>query len=187
MATLLMNAHNIVASCCGPAGNIFAKIFQSEEEQVSDAATAPSAASGATAGKKFGFTDKQAKYEDVPWSKLPLSARKAAKTLGYEESTWDSKEWLGIDDYDWCDLSEEQRKACETLGWEETAWDSKYGEASWADFPEHVKKAAEKLGWSQQTWDEDYDVPAWNKGWEEFSEEEKRAMHVMGYYIHTWD
>ena len=104
MATLLMNAHNIISSCCGPAGNIFAKVFNNddaEDQQQQQATPAAATTAAPTTGfgkKKFGFTDKQAKYEDVTWSKLPLSARKAAKVIGFEQKTWDEKEWLPIDD-----------------------------------------------------------------------------------------
>ena len=87
MATLLMTAHNLISSCCGPAGNIFAKVFNNDdpEDQQQQATPAAATAASPTTGfgkKKFGFTDKQAKYEDVSWSKLPLSARKAAKVIG---------------------------------------------------------------------------------------------------------
>lgn len=188
MATLLMNAHNIVASCCGPAGNVFAKIFQKDDaEDQTDAAPAAAATSGApAANKKFGFTDKQAKYEDVPWSKLPLSARKAAKAIGFDEATWDGKEWLDVEEKDWEELGDEERKACETLGWDEAAWDDKYSGRSWADLPKHVQRAAEKLEYNPEKWDDDWDVPAWEKGWEELSKEEQRCLHVLGYYVHTW-
>lgn len=138
------------------------------------------------ASKKKGFTDKEAKYEDVPWSKLPLSARKAAKAIGFEQQTWDDKEWLPIDDKHWWDLTAEEKKECETLGWDETSWESKYEDQWWADLPNHVQKAAEKLGWNQENWDGDWDTPTWHKGWEDFSEEEKRCLHVLGYYVHTW-
>mmetsp|Transcript_27195 Transcript_27195/g.56646 ORF Transcript_27195/g.56646 Transcript_27195/m.56646 type:complete len:186 (+) Transcript_27195:211-768(+) len=185
MATFLLNAHNIISACCGPAGNIFAKIFQT----LDDKDEASPAAYGATTlgGKKFGFTDKQAKYMDVPWSKLPLSARKAAKAIGYEQASWDHKEWLPIDDNDWWDLSTEEKAACERLGWDSQSWDDKYEHTSWADMPNHVQKAAGKLGWSQEQWDDDWDVPSWHKGWGEFTKEEQRCLHVMGYFIHSWD
>ncbi|KAL7527848.1 hypothetical protein ACHAXR_002161 [Thalassiosira sp. AJA248-18] len=138
------------------------------------------------ASKKSGFTDKEAKYEDVPWSKLPLPARKAAKAIGFGEQSWDDKEWLHIDDKHWWDLTLEEKKACETLGWDEVSWESKYENQWWADLPKHVQKAAEKLGWNQENWDGDWDTPTWHKGWEEFSDEEKRCLHVLGYYVHTW-
>ena len=195
MAFLLMNAHNIIDSCChmagnGSAGNIFAKLFKKVDEHVDQNQTSTAAAAGAAnpfGGKKFGFTDKQAKYEDVPWSKLPLSARKAAKVIGFEEKSWDNKEWLDIEDYHWAELSSEQRTACETLGWDHDSWDNKYEHKHWSDLPAHVKLAAEKLGWNKEKWDDDWDVPSWEKEWTEFTPEEQRCLHVLGYYVHTWD
>lgn len=188
MATLLMNAHNIISSCCGPAGNIFAKMFQKDddEDQTNANATPAAAPSQPFASKKFGFTDKEAKYEDVPWSKLPLSARKAAKAIGFEQKSWDDKEWLSIDDKHWWDLTPEEKKECETLGWDAVSWDEKYEHQAWADMPKHVQKAAEKLGWNQENWDGDWDTPTWEKGWDAFSTEEQRCLHVLGYYVHTW-
>jgi len=186
MAMFLMNAHNLISSCCGPAGNIFSKVFGNDDAD-DQHQTSPAAATMSLGGKKFGFTDKQAKYEDVTWAKLPLSAKKAAKVIGFEKASWDSKEWLDIDGKHWEDLTNEERTACETLGWDKTSWDHKYGHASWADMPVHVQKAATKLGWSQEMWDDDWDVPAWHKDWEEFTSEEQRCMHVLGYYVHSWD
>ncbi|KAL7519860.1 hypothetical protein ACHAWF_000254, partial [Thalassiosira exigua] len=148
-----MNAHNILASCCGPAGNIFAKIFQKDDDDnnASNVNATPTqgaaAATGFMASKKHGFTDKQAKYEDVQWAKLPLSARKAAKVIGFEQASWDGAEWLHIDDKHWHDLTPEEKTACETLGWDEISWDKKYEGTYWKDLPKHVQKAAEKLGW----------------------------------------
>ena len=143
MASFLLNAHNIIASCCGTPGNIFAKIFKHEDDDQHQTSAAPAAATAATAGggaaaapkpsfgsKKFGFTDKQAKYEDVAWSKLPLSARKAAKAIGFEQKSWDGKEWLRIDDKHWHDLTSEEKTACETLGWDEPSWEHKYEHVS---------------------------------------------------------
>ena len=194
MATLLMTAHNLISSCCGPAGNIFAKVFNNDdpEDQQQQQQATPAAATAAapTAGfgkKKFGFTDKQAKYEDVTWSKLPLSARKAAKVIGFEQKTWDEKEWLHIDDKHWHDLTPEEKTAVQTLGWCEQSWDHKYEHTSWDDMPKEVQKAAEKLGWNKEKWDDDWDVETWDKGWEQFTDEEKRCLHVLGYYVHTWD
>jgi len=145
-------------------------------------------ASGAkpAAKKSGGFTDKEAKYEDVPWSKLPLSARKAAKAIGFEQQSWDDKKWIDIDDKHWSELTPEEQAECETLGWDAVSWDPKYENQVWEDLPKHVQKAAEKMGWNQENWDEDWDTPTWEKEWEEFTEDEKRCLHVLGYYVHTW-
>ena len=194
MATAILSLQNLLASCCGVAGgNIFAKMFSNDEDEA-DQQAAPAAASkpkpmggNPLASKKHSFTDKQAKYEDVKWSKLPLSARKAAKAIGFEEKSWNDAEWLHIDDKHWWDLTPEEKTACETLGWDSVSWETKYEDQAWKDMPKHVQKAAEKLGWTEQTWDEDWDTPTWHKGWSDFTDEEKRCMHVLGYYVHTWD
>lgn len=202
-----MNAHNILGTCCGAGGNIFSKLFHKDEDEDQQqqstpaaqstgakpaAATATAAGVGAAAtkpfgAKKFGFTDKQAKYEDVKWSKLPLGARKAAKAIGFEEKSWDDAEWIAIDDKWWEDLTEEEKTACESLGWDKHSWDEKYEHQAWADMPKHVQKAAEKLGWDQEKWDDDWDTDTWGKSWADFTPEEKRCLHVLGYYIHSWD
>ena len=55
-----------------------------------------SAGAGAGAGggaTKFGFTDKQAKFEDVPWGMLPQEAKKAAEAIGFNKESWNEKEW----------------------------------------------------------------------------------------------
>ena len=48
------------------------------------------AGGGAT---KFGFTDKQAKFEDLQWGMLPPEAKKAAEALGFNQVSWNEKEW----------------------------------------------------------------------------------------------
>jgi hypothetical protein len=191
MAFALATAHNIISSCCGDGiRNPFTK--DDNEDQAATpaaAAAAPTATAAPVTENKAikEFSDKDAKYEDVPWAKLPVSARKAAKVIGFDEETWDSKKWLPIDDKHWADLTPEELKACESLGWSKDSWDTKYSGVYWADLPAVVKRACEKMGWNQTKWDEDHDVECWEKGWEEFSDDEKRALHVMGYYVHTWD
>jgi hypothetical protein len=134
----------------------------------------------------YGFTDKDAKYEDVPWADLPPLARRAAESIGFDESTWDGKEWLPIDDKHWWDLNEDELKACEDLGWTKDSWNTKYEGVYWKSLPEVVKRACERMGWNQVNWDEDWDIECWDKYWDEFDDEEKRALHVLGYYVHTW-
>jgi hypothetical protein len=71
---------------------------------VGGAAAGDAAGGGATAGgrvgavagggaTKFGFTDKQAKFEDVPWGMLPPQAKKAAEAIGFNKESWNGKEW----------------------------------------------------------------------------------------------
>ena len=68
------------------------------------AAAGAAAGGGATAGgrvgagagggaTKFGFTDNQAKFEDVPWGMLPPEAKKAAEAIGFNKESWNEKEW----------------------------------------------------------------------------------------------
>ncbi|KAL7524315.1 hypothetical protein ACHAXR_000524 [Thalassiosira sp. AJA248-18] len=185
MAGLLSSAHDVISSCCGDGlGKVFGK---GDNEETNAAAPAAAAPAKPAASKKFGFTDKQAKYEDIPWSKLTLSARKAAKAIGFEQKSWDDKEWMPIDDKHWDDLTDEEKTACETLGWDSISWEEKYENQAWNDMPKHVQKAAEKLGWDQEKWDDDWDTPTWEKGWDEFTAEEQRCLHVLGYYQVTWD
>lgn len=157
------------------------------EAASSEPAEATSEPAAPSNKSNFGFTDQQAKYEDVTYSNLPLSARKAAKAIGFEEKTWDEAEWIAIDDKHWADLTDEEKTACETLGWDAISWDDKYENQAWEDMPEHVQKAAETLGWDQEKWDDDWDVETWDKSWADFTEEEKRCLHVLGYYVQSWD
>jgi hypothetical protein len=184
MAFLLANAKNLGIG----------KLFKKGEEQAPVQNQAPAVTNtphgtASFAGTLVGFTDKQAHYEDVSWSRLPLSAKKAAKVIGYDEQTWNNKEWLDIEDYWWDDLSAERRTACETLGWDMNSWDSKYEGTSWSNLPTHVQRAAEKLGWNKEQWDDEKDGTGWEnweKEWSMFTPEEQRCYHVLGYYVHTW-
>jgi len=131
------------------------------------------------------FTDKQAKYEDVNWQDLPQSVVRAAEALGYDEDTWDGREWSDIDDKHWRDLTKEERKACKTLGWSRNAWD-RYEQVKWHVMPYYVKQAATRVGWTRRDWNQGEENENWEKEWEEFDEEEHRCLHVLGYYVHTW-
>jgi len=189
----VMTAKNLLSSCCD--ANLFSKVFGNDhDDEDVHQPTKPSAATNSnnkpsfTGGhKKYGFTDKQAKYEDVNWSKMNVTARKAAKAIGFDQKEWDNKEWLPIDDKHWHDLTTEEKTAVETLGWTMESWEHKYEHCSWKDMPKEVQKAAEKLGWNETKWDDDWDVDSWDKDWNDFTPEEQRCLHVMGYTYHTWD
>ena len=182
MAFFLMNAHNILSSCCGGAGNLFAKIFEEDDEN--DVPTA------APLFNQSGFTAKETKYEGVQWSKLPPKARRAASILGYVESSWNGNEWRC--DEHWWDLSADQRGAVETLGWTEQAWEYQYEETAWKDLPANVKKACRKLGYDASTWDEteedDDKYPSiMEMEWSDFTKEEQKCMNVLGYTQQMWE
>jgi len=132
------------------------------------------------------FTDKQAKYEDVMWADLPDSVRGAAESLGYDEDTWDAREWFDIDDSHWRDLGLQERKACMKLGWDRNSWE-RYENVKWHDLPEHTKRAAKKMGYNGKDWNAGEWNENWDREWEDFDDEEKRCLHVLGYYVHTWD
>lgn len=157
------------------------------------AGSTPSAKPSASANKPatnlaHGFTDKQAHYREVPWSNLPLSARKANKVIGYDKAMWDAGTALPVDTKAWTKLPAFVKTACTTLGWDEVSWDAKYQGTAWSQLPAHVQRAAETLGWSEKQWDADSraNVALTAKGWGGFTEEEKRCLHVMGYYVHNW-
>jgi len=133
-----------------------------------------------------GFTDKQAKFEDVKWEALPQPAREAAEAIGYEEGSWDDGELLDISDKHWRHLDKEERKACTTLGWNRKSWD-RYKLIKWQELPDHAKKAAKKMGWNRKDWNQGNDNENWEKGWGEFDEQEQRCLHVLGYFVNTWD
>jgi len=186
MAFFLMNAHNIISSCCGGAGNVFAKIFSEED----DVPAAPASNQPGPVGLVGGFTAREAKYEDVQWSKLPAKARRAASTLGYDEASWNGNEWRC--DEAWGDLSAEQRGAAEALGWTERAWEDQYEECEWKDLPANVKRACRRLGYDASTWDEteeddDRYPSTMEKEWSDFTKEEQRCMNVLGYTQQMWE
>jgi len=131
------------------------------------------------------FTDKQARYEDVMWGDLKDSAREAAEGLGYDEETWDAREWFDIDDKHWRDLSKEERAACKALGWDRNAWE-RYENVKWPDLPNYVMRAAKKMGWNRKDWNRGEWNENYEREWEDFEEEERRCLHVLGYYVHTW-
>ena len=205
MAFFLMNAHNskcprlcvsllrtaltllcvypVLSSCCGSAGNIFAKIFQEDGSDDVPAAAPFSSGIG-------GFTAKEAKYEDVQWSKLPAAARRAASALGYDESSWNGNEWRC--DEHWWDLSAEQKSAVEALGWTEHAWEDQHEDCAWRDLPANVQRAARKLGYDASTWDEteedDDKYPStMEKYWSDFTKEEQMCMNILGYTQQMWE
>jgi hypothetical protein len=160
MAFALTTAHNIISSCCGDAiPNPFSKNDEDQADTTPTPATATAAptteAAPTTTNKETKeFSDKDAKYEDLPWAKLPISARKAAMVIGFDQESWDSKKWLPIDDKHWEDLTPEELKACESLGWSKDSWNTKYSGVYWKDLPNVVKRACEKMGWDQVKWDE---------------------------------
>lgn len=99
MAFAIATAHNIISSCCGD-NNISNPFTKDEEDQAEVVAPTPTPApvvktKPAPVVVSKEFSDKDAKFEDIPWAKLPISARKAAKVIGFAEESWDGKEWLG--------------------------------------------------------------------------------------------
>ena len=98
MAFAIATAHNIISACCG--GNNVNPFTKEEEDQAEVVAPTPTSAPVVQTKPKpvvvsKEFSDKEAKYEDIPWANLPLSARKAAKVIGFAQESWDGKEWLG--------------------------------------------------------------------------------------------
>ena len=99
MAFAIATAHNIISSCCGD-NNISNPFTKDEEDQAEVVAPTPTPApvvktKPAPVVVSKEFSDKEAKFEDIPWAKLPISSRKAAKVIGFAQESWDGKEWLG--------------------------------------------------------------------------------------------
>ena len=133
------------------------------------------------------FTDIEAKYMDVPWSALPLAARRAAEEIGFGKDSWDGDARVAVDEIAWRDLGDARRGACEALGWDAAAWDHQYRESEWRDLPACVRRAAVELGWRRETWDADEDVPVCDKAWDDLADKERRCLHVLGYWVHNWE
>lgn len=138
------------------------------------------------ANKNGKFTDKDMKYETIVWKSLPLSARKAAQDLGYDQTKWDSSEHLPIEHKHWRDLDEKELKAVKTLGWEEEAWERQYEHHKWADLPDLQKKAAVAAGLTEDTWEHHWPANL-EKHWDDLAEEDKNAMAVFGWCKSAWD
>eukprot|EP00559_Dactyliosolen_fragilissimus_P008961 CAMPEP_0184861932 /NCGR_PEP_ID=MMETSP0580-20130426/6512_1 /TAXON_ID=1118495 /ORGANISM="Dactyliosolen fragilissimus" /LENGTH=66 /DNA_ID=CAMNT_0027359613 /DNA_START=156 /DNA_END=356 /DNA_ORIENTATION=+ len=62
-------------------------------------------------------------YNDYDWDELPSDAKEAAKTLGYNKSTWDKQGFIKIEEYDWDELSKKQQNAAIVLGYNKASWD----------------------------------------------------------------
>jgi hypothetical protein len=132
------------------------------------------------------FSDKDTKYDDVVYAKLPAKIKNAVKTLGFTQETWDNHGWADSEEKWFEDLTPEELQAAETLGWDETAWDHQYENKDWDDLPEVVKKAAAATGFTKELWDDDEWPDALYKDWDELTVGQRRAMNVLGYHKWAW-
>ena len=134
------------------------------------------------------FTNKDAHFLNLQWSKLPLKARKAAETLGWTEEQWNTEKWSDIEEYWYEDLSEEQKAAATELGWDAAAWDGQYEDQDWSDLPAAAQKAAKALGFTQEMWDDDeWPEDVEEAAWEDITGDKKKALQVLGYNRWDWE
>lgn len=134
----------------------------------------------------LGGKGKNTKFMDYPWNKLPVNARKAATTLGYDESTW-AKDWAPAEDKWWEDLNTSEREAALKLGWDQSAWDGKYNDKDFEELPSHVQKAVQSLGFTSQSWNNDEWPSSLDKWWNQFNNEQKKALNTIGYNEYDWE
>jgi hypothetical protein len=153
-----------------------------KEEKMSN----PQKMSNPLGGILGGGGGKNTKFLDYSWNKLPGKSRKAAETLGYNESTW-GKGWANCKDKWWEDLTTTEREAALTLGWDQSAWDSFYEDKNWEDLPKHVQEAAKKFGYTAQMWNDDEWPSSTDKWWNQFSDEHKKALNTLGYTEYDWE
>ena len=134
------------------------------------------------------FSNKDANFLNLQWSKLPLKARKAAETLGWTEEQWNTEKWSEIEEYWYEDLSAEQKAAATELGWDAAAWDEKYEDHDWSDLPAVAQKAAKALGFTQEMWDDDeWPEELEEAEWEDLGGDKKKALQVLGYNRWDWE
>jgi hypothetical protein len=96
------------------------------------------------------LSDKDTKYDDVVYAKLPAKIKNAVKTLGFTQNAWDNHGWPESEEKWFKDLTPEEHHAAEILGWDETAWDHQYENKDWDDLPEVVKTAAASTGFTKE-------------------------------------
>lgn len=133
------------------------------------------------------FTAMDTKYEMVEWRNLPTPAKDAAKTLGFEEDSWDHHGKPPSEHKWWEDLTPVEQRAATTLGWDRISWDTKYEDQDWNDLPATVKRAAESLGFTEEMWDGDEWPAVGDKWWEDMTPQEQEALHVIGYCKNKWN
>ena len=137
--------------------------------------------------KKQNFTDKEKKYYDVKWKKLPKEAREAAETAGYDQAKWDNHEKVHhLDDEWWGDLSSKKREALEVLGWDKHSWNDHFKHYGWKELPELQQRAATVAGYTKENW---WDGPDHlkKKEWKDLTDDEKQGMAVFGWTEHEWN
>mmetsp|Transcript_13647 Transcript_13647/g.29657 ORF Transcript_13647/g.29657 Transcript_13647/m.29657 type:complete len:205 (+) Transcript_13647:74-688(+) len=173
---------------CGDAASTVAEELeatqptqQKPQQQAAEPVSKPSMMS---TGK---FSNKDAHFMNLSWSKLPLKARKALETLGWTQTKWDTEKWCDIEDYWYEDLSTEQKAAAKELGWDASTWDEQCDDKDWKDLTATQQKAAKTAGFTQQMWDDDEWPEVEHKDWEDIGGDTKKALMVLGYNQWDWD
>ena len=62
-------------------------------------------------------------YEGKEWDELPADVQKAAGIAGFTKETWDASEWPEATSKAWDDLEEDVQKAMMVLGYVKNEWD----------------------------------------------------------------
>lgn len=174
-----MSIQSVLKNCC--IDGIVQNIFKEDEDEADN--TSPSKPN---AGFKI-ISGKLTKFEDMEWSKLPKSAKNAAKKLGFDQDGWDNEGWPSCEENWWEDLTPDEQKAAQDLGWDIHAWDGKY-DVDWESLPVDIRKCAKSIGFTPELWGEDEWPDALYKSWEDLSAKQKRGLHALGYaYEWEWD
>ena len=178
----------ILDACCAGGSPLANKMTQQDNDVAVKPAKQNVKPAPMKQAKKNGqFTNKDMKYELTVWKSLPLTARKAAKELGYDETKWDNSEHVHVEHKHWRDLSEDERQAVETLGWVEEAWEHQYQHVKWSELPELQKKAAESAGLTEDNYSHHWPDNLEHKKRDELAEDDKKAMAVLGWCKSAWD
>ncbi|KAG7338013.1 Jacalin-like lectin domain containing protein [Nitzschia inconspicua] len=122
------------------------------------------------------------------WEELPVSARKAASILGYDENSWDAAEPVAYHGKPFQDLTDDEKRAATYLG--RNPLEFKLKNVQWNTITEEMKKYASALGWTEETWNRNFpirDLDVDKLYWKELSQEQKEAASYFGYNQNLWD
>ena len=133
--------------------------------------------------------DDDFKRENVPgnrdWSDLLPSETKAARSLGYDETSWAAEDGKAdCSGTEWDKLSQPDRKALVSLGYDKRSWTN---DQKWGDLLESEKEAARSLGYDETSWAaEDGKADCSGTEWNKLSQPDRKALVTLGYDECSW-
>ena len=136
-------------------------------------------------------------FRYVPWSDLSSDFVEQAKSLGYQESTWNTPGTARVEKRAYEDLNKRETEAAVALGFtDKNVWDcymNHYDDYDWDELDTAgVQYYFELLGWTEARWSEngDDDTTAdfmWDKDWTELDAAQQTAARQLCFQQETWD